>query len=69
MFKEKNCRRIAERPDFASKRDYLEYMMTLNMENANKKKHTSYLSQTGTFDKFKGTYFDATDTTVSPKKH
>lgn len=27
------------------------------------------MSQTGTFDKFRGTYNDLTDTTVSPKKH
>ena len=27
------------------------------------------MSQTGGFDRFDGNYFDATDTTVSPKKH
>ena len=31
--------------------------------------HTNYRSQTGTFDKFRGTYHDNTGTTVSPKAH
>jgi hypothetical protein len=29
-YKETNFRRVAERPEFASRRDYLEYMVTLN---------------------------------------
>ena len=58
VFVEKNSRRIAERPDFASKRDYLEYMMTINQDNTVKKKNAEYMSRTGTFDRFRGTYHD-----------
>ena len=66
---EKNSRRIAERPDFANRRDYMEYMMTINQDNATKKKNAEYMSRTGTFCKFNGSYFDESDTTVSPMKH
>ena len=31
-YREKNFRRIAERPEYASRRDYLEYMVTLNQD-------------------------------------
>lgn len=68
-FVETNMRRIAERPEFSSKRDYLEYMMTINKDTTERFKNKDYLSQTGTFDKFRGTYEDHTGTTVSPKKH
>ena len=66
---ETNSRRIAENPEFSSKRDYLEYMMTINKDAQEKTKNSAYLSQTGAFDKFRGTYHDQTGTTVSPKKH
>lgn len=68
-FKETNFRRIAERPDFANRRDYMEYMLTINNDKTVKEKNSRYMSQTGTFDKFRGIYNDHTDTTVSPKKH
>ena len=69
VYKETNSRRIAENPDFASRRDYLEYMMTINNDNTQKSKNAAYLSKTGTFDKFRGDYHDQTYTTMSPKKH
>ena len=71
VFKETNNRRIRDRPEFASKRDFLEYTATMNMNmNAETRaKNTRYMSQTGAFDKFRGTYHDQTDTTLSPKKH
>lgn len=47
----------------------MEYMLTLNNDKTVKEKNQSYMSQTGTFDKFRGIYNDHTDTTVSPKKH
>ena len=70
VFKETASRRIADRPEFRSRRDYLEYMMSMNLDaQQTRTDNQNYLSKTGTFDKFKGTYFDHTDTTVSPKKH
>ena len=68
-FKETNFRRIAERPEYASRRDYLEYMVTINQESGVKDKNSRYMLQTGAFDKFQGTYHDNTGTTVSPKNH
>lgn len=68
-YKEKNFRRIAEKPEYASRRDYLEYMVMVNQGQKAKDTSKGYMTQTGTFDKFKGTYFDQTDTTISPKKH
>lgn len=47
----------------------MEYMMTINQDNATKKKNAEYMSRTGTFCKFNGSYFDESDTTVSPMKH
>ena len=58
-----------DRPEFSSRRDYLEYMMSINLENKAQDGNKNYLSKTGTFDRWKGTYADATDTTFSPKKH
>ena len=69
VFKETASRRIADRPEFRSRRDYLEYMMSMNLESQATTNNQTYLNKTGTFDKFKGTYHDLTDTTVSPKKH
>jgi len=37
-YKETNFRRVAERPDFASRRDYLEYMVTINRDLGEKEK-------------------------------
>ena len=69
MFKEKTSRRIADRPEFSSKRDYLEYMMSLNLEKQGDKRNAAYLQKTGSIDKWNGNYFDETGTTLSPKKH
>lgn len=44
IYKEVNNRRVAERPEFASRRDYLEYMMTLNNDTQAKQHNASYLS-------------------------
>ena len=49
--------------------DLMEYMMTINQDNATKKKNAEYMSRTGTFCKFNGSYFDESDTTISPMKH
>ena len=41
----------------------------MNQEHQTTKNNRDYLSLTGTFDKFKGTYSDVSNTTVSPAKH
>ena len=33
VFKETASRRIADNPEFRSRRDYLEYMMSMNLDN------------------------------------
>lgn len=43
--------------------------MSINLENKATTGNTGYLAKTGTFDRWKGTYHDHTDTTFSPKKH
>ena len=44
VFKETASRRIADRPEFRSRRDYLEYMMSMNLEKQASKNNQSYLS-------------------------
>jgi hypothetical protein len=43
VFKETASRRIADRPEFRSRRDYLEYMMSMNLETAAVKNNQTYL--------------------------
>jgi hypothetical protein len=53
-YNEKNFRRIVEKPDMASMRDYLEYTVTLNQDRRMNK--SDFLSQTGSVDKFTKQY-------------
>ncbi len=66
-YNEKNFRRILERPeDMASKRDYLEYSITINRTASTTSKN--FMKQTGSYDKYTKEYFDPSLTTNSPQK-
>ena len=58
-------------PDNSSKRDYLEYMITINQEHAAKPGSTStgFLKRSGSNDRFTGAYLDQTGATMSPARH
>lgn len=66
-FNDKHFRRVQQSPDNVSKRDYLEYMMTLNAEHGglNENKNT-FQKRHGSVEKFTGTYLDTTNSTMSP---
>jgi len=44
-------------------------MISMNQEKQTTKNNSNYLSKTGVFDKYRGTYHDVSNTTVSPAKH
>ena len=67
-YNEKRNRRYLESPDQASKRDYLEYMMTLNNQVGGQGDREKLLRTTGQFTKFDKTYVDRTNVTMSPSK-
>lgn len=57
-----------ERPeDMASKRDYLEYSITINRTASTTSK--SFMKLAGSYDKYTKEYFDPSLTTASPSKH
>lgn len=67
-YNEKNFRRIVEKPDIASMRDYLEYTMTLNKDQ--KVNRVEFLSKSpGNAINPRGEYVDTSLTTFSPEKH
>ena len=66
-YNEKNFRRIVERPDMASMRDYLEYTVTLNQDRRMNK--SEFIGRTGSVDKFTKQYEDLSYSTMSPAKH
>ena len=67
-YNEKNFRRIVEKPDIASMRDYLEYTMTLNKDQ--KANRADYLAKSPIpATSRRGEYIDPSMTTLSPAKH
>ena len=70
-FNDKHFRRMQENADQnTSKRDYLEYMMTLNQEAAASNNNKSeFLKRTGSNDRFTGVYSDTTGATFSPVRN
>ena len=69
-YNDKHFRRVQLSPDNSSKRDYLEYMMTINQEHASKgSQSNSFLQRSGSNDRFTGAYMDSTGATLSPKKY
>ena len=68
-YNEKRNARILESPVHANKRDYLEYMMTVNNEQNKQGTRDRFLATTGAFQKFNKNYNDLTNTTMSPKVH
>ena len=70
-YNDKHFRRVQQSPDNTSKRDYLEYMMTINQEHAAKPNQTStsFLQRAGSTDRFTGAYMDQTGATMSPQKY
>ena len=66
-FNQKRNARILESPKHDNRRDYLEYMMTMNAEQNKQGDRQRFLSTTGSFEKFNRNYNDMTGTTMSPK--
>lgn len=66
-YNEKNFRRITEKPDIASMRDYLEYTMTLNKDKRNDKQQFMTASPANAVNA-RGEYMDPSGATFSPEK-
>lgn len=66
-YNEKNFRRITEKPDIASMRDYLEYTMSLNKDKRNE---TGAFMTASPCNKVnaRGEYMDPSGATFSPEK-
>jgi len=69
MFNEKRNRRYLENTDVASKRDYLEYMVSLNNEPTAQETRMNMLRTHGSVNRFDKSYTDETGVTISPKKY
>lgn len=68
-FNEKRNVRILQNPEgHNNKRDYLEYMMTVNNDQTSSPQRKQFLRTTGAFSKFDKDYSDMTGTTMSPKR-
>ena len=52
VFNQKRNARILESPKHDNRRDYLEYMMTMNAEQNKQGDRQRFLSTTGSFEKF-----------------